>query len=34
VPGGVSGDPLRRDNIVFDITPLGDGVLLVGQMSA
>lgn len=33
VPGGVSGDPLRRDNIVFDITPLGDGVPLVGQMS-
>ena len=21
VPGGVSGDPLRRDNIVYDITP-------------
>jgi uncharacterized protein GlcG (DUF336 family) len=33
VPGGVSGDPLRRDNIVFDITPLGDGMPLVGQMS-
>jgi uncharacterized protein GlcG (DUF336 family) len=33
VPGGVSGDPLRRDNIVFDITPLGNGVPIVGQMS-
>src|SRR5688500_17921613 len=25
VPGGVSGDPLRRDNIIFDITPQGGG---------
>ena len=25
VPGGVSGDPLRPDNIVFDIAPNGDG---------
>jgi uncharacterized protein GlcG (DUF336 family) len=25
VPGGVSGDPLRRDNIVFDITYQGGG---------
>jgi uncharacterized protein GlcG (DUF336 family) len=33
LPGGVSGDPLRRDNIIFDITPLGNGVPLVGQMS-
>lgn len=33
LPGGVSGDPLRRDNIIFDITPLGNGVPIVGQMS-
>ena len=32
LPGGVSGDTTRRDNIVFDITPQGDGVPLVGQM--
>jgi len=32
-PAGVSGDPMRRDNIVFDITPQGDGVPIVGQMS-
>jgi uncharacterized protein GlcG (DUF336 family) len=25
VPGGVSGDPARRDNIIFDITPQGGG---------
>jgi len=33
VPAGVAPDPLRKDNIVFDITPLGDGVPLVGQMA-
>ena len=33
VPAGVSPDPLRKDNIIFDITPLGDGVPLVGQMA-
>jgi uncharacterized protein GlcG (DUF336 family) len=32
VPGGVSGDAMRKDNIVFDITPQGDGMPLVGQM--
>ena len=30
VPGGVSGDPLRRDNIVFDITPQGGGDIAPG----
>jgi hypothetical protein len=25
VPGGVSGDPARRDSVVFDITPQGGG---------
>lgn len=25
VPGGVSGDPLRRDSIIFDIVPQGGG---------
>ena len=33
VPAGVSPDPLRKDNIIFDITPLGDGVPIVGQMA-
>jgi uncharacterized protein GlcG (DUF336 family) len=33
VPGGVSPDPLRRDNIVFDVAPQGDGAPIVGQMA-
>jgi uncharacterized protein GlcG (DUF336 family) len=33
VPAGVSGDPLRRDNIVFDIVPQSNGIPNPGQMS-
>ena len=33
VPAGVSTDPLRRDNIIFDITPQSNGLPPTGQMS-
>ena len=33
VPAGVSPDPERRDNIVFDITPQTNGIPGPGQMS-
>jgi uncharacterized protein GlcG (DUF336 family) len=33
VPAGMSGDPLRRDNIVFDIVPQSNGIPNPGQMS-
>jgi uncharacterized protein GlcG (DUF336 family) len=33
VPAGVSGDPLRRDNIIFDIVPQANGIPNPGQMS-
>jgi uncharacterized protein GlcG (DUF336 family) len=34
VPGGVSGDPMRKDTIIFDITPQGGGDVapIAGQM--
>ena len=32
VPGGVSGDPLRRDNIIFDIAYQANGAPGPGQM--
>ena len=34
VPGGVAAvaDPTHKDNIIFDVTPQGDGVQLQGQM--
>jgi len=34
VPGGVSGDPAHKDNIIFDITPQGNGDInpVAGQM--
>jgi hypothetical protein len=33
VPAGVSSDPLRRDNIIFDIVPQANGIPNPGQMS-
>jgi uncharacterized protein GlcG (DUF336 family) len=33
VPAGVSSDPLRRDNIIFDIVPQSQGIPNPGQMS-
>jgi uncharacterized protein GlcG (DUF336 family) len=33
VPAGVSGDPLRRDNIIFDVVPQSNGIPNPGQMS-
>ena len=33
VPAGVSGDPLRRDNIIFDVAPQTNGQPGPGQMS-
>jgi uncharacterized protein GlcG (DUF336 family) len=33
VPAGVSTDPERRDNIIFDITPQNNGIPNPGQMS-
>lgn len=33
VPGGVSGDPQRRDNIIFDVAPQTNGQPGPGQMS-
>ena len=33
VPAGVSSDPLRRDNIIFDIVPQSNGIPNPGQMS-
>ena len=33
VPAGVSSDPLRRDNIIFDIVPQNNGIPNPGQMS-
>ena len=32
VPAGVSPDPARRDNVIFDIVPQADGEPLTGQM--
>ena len=32
VPAGVSSDPLRRDNIIFDIVPQTNGIPNPGQM--
>jgi len=33
VPAGVSGDPLRRDSIIFDVVPQSNGIPNPGQMS-
>jgi uncharacterized protein GlcG (DUF336 family) len=33
VPAGVSPDPMRRDNIIFDIFPQSNGIPNPGQMS-
>ena len=33
VPAGRGGDPLRRDNIIFDIVPQSNGIPNPGQMS-